>query len=149
MVHARALCLCLLLLFSCTNGPDEASSDDCMEDQRIEKESGLEFVDIECGTGDEAAGGTAVTVHYTGRLQSGEVFDSSLERGDPYEFPLGAGRVISGWDEGVVGMRTGGVRRLTVPPELGYGDSGFPPRIPPDATLIFEVELLEVTSPED
>lgn len=149
MVHVRALCLCLVLLLSCTNGPDEAISDDCMEDRRIEKESGLELVDIECGTGEEAAGGMAVSVHYTGRLQSGEVIDSSRERGAPYEFLLGAGRVVSGWDEGVVGMRTGGVRRLTLPPELGYGDSGFPPRIPPDVTLIFEIELLEVTSPED
>jgi FKBP-type peptidyl-prolyl cis-trans isomerase len=149
MVHARALCLCLLLLLSCTNGPEEAGSEDCMEDERVRKESGLELVDIECGSGEEAAGGMAATVHYTGRLESGEVFESSRERDGPYEFLLGAGRVISGWDEGVVGMRTGGVRRLTIPPELGYGHSGFPPRIPPDATLIFEVELLDVTSSED
>jgi FKBP-type peptidyl-prolyl cis-trans isomerase len=149
MVRARALCLCLLLLLSCTSGSEEAGSDECVEHERIEKESGLEFVDIECGTGEEAVGGTSVAVHYIGRLESGEVFDSSRERDDPYEFLLGAGQVIRGWDEGVAGMRTGGVRRLTIPSELAFGSSGFPPRIPPDATLVFEVELLEVTSPED
>jgi FKBP-type peptidyl-prolyl cis-trans isomerase len=149
MVLVRALCLCLLLLLSCTNGREEAGSDDCREGQRIEKESGLELVDVKCGTGEEAAGGTAVTVHYTGRLESGEVFDSSRERDDPYEFLLGAGRVISGWDEGIVGMRTGGVRRLTIPPGLAFGESGFPPRIPPNTTLIYDVELLDVTPPED
>ena len=149
MVHSRALCLSLLLMLSCTSGADDASPEDCTEDRRIEKESGLQLVDAECGTGEEATGGMAVTVHYTGRLENGVVFDSSRERDHPYEFLLGAGQVMSGWDEGVVGMRTGGVRRLTIPPELGYGESGFQPRIPPDATLIFEVELLDVTSPED
>jgi FKBP-type peptidyl-prolyl cis-trans isomerase FkpA len=144
----RVLSLLFVLILSCAGG-DESGTDECVENEPITKESGLGVVDLECGTGEEAVGGTAVTVGYVGRLETGEVFDSSRRRDRPYEFLLGAGQVIAGWDEGVAGMRAGGVRRLTIPPELGYGRDGFPPRIPPDATLVFEVELLDVRSPED
>lgn len=106
--------------------------------------SELKIEDLQVGAGDEAATGRTVDVHYTGWLTDGTKFDSSLDRGRPFSFPLGAGRVIQGWDRGVVGMRVGGKRKLTVPPELGYGAKGFPGAIPPNATLVFEVELLTV-----
>ncbi len=104
----------------------------------------LKVEDLVVGDGDEAVAGKKVSVHYTGTLTNGSKFDSSLDRGKPFEFPLGAGRVIKGWDQGVAGMKVGGKRKLTIPPELGYGSRGFPPVIPPDSTLIFEVELLGV-----
>jgi FKBP-type peptidyl-prolyl cis-trans isomerase len=97
------------------------------------------------GTGTEAQPGAKVQVHYTGWLTDGTKFDSSVDRNKPFEFPLGAGYVIRGWDEGVSGMKVGGQRRLTIPPELAYGKDGSPPVIPPNATLIFDVELLDVT----
>jgi FKBP-type peptidyl-prolyl cis-trans isomerase FkpA len=106
--------------------------------------SGLEIEDIKVGDGDTAAAGQHVTVHYTGWLTDGRKFDSSKDRGDPFDFPLGGRRVIAGWDEGVQGMRVGGVRKLTIPPELGYGARGAGGVIPPNATLVFEVELLGV-----
>jgi FKBP-type peptidyl-prolyl cis-trans isomerase FkpA len=98
--------------------------------------------DLQHGTGEEAKAGQTVSVHYVGTLTTGTKFDSSHDRGKPFEFPLGAGRVIKGWDIGVAGMKIGGKRRLTVPPHLGYGDRGFPGAIPPNSTLVFEVELL-------
>ena len=103
----------------------------------------LKFEDEVVGTGDTAEAGKNVTVHYTGTLITGEKFDSSVDRGQPLSFVLGAGRVIQGWDQGVVGMKVGGKRKLTIPPSLGYGEQGTGP-IPPSATLIFEVELLKV-----
>jgi FKBP-type peptidyl-prolyl cis-trans isomerase len=103
----------------------------------------LKIEDLEAGTGTEAAAGKTVAVHYTGWLTDGKRFDTSVGRG-PFEFTLGAGRVIAGWDRGVQGMRVGGKRKLTIPPELGYGAGGFPGAIPPNATLVFEVELLDV-----
>jgi peptidylprolyl isomerase len=106
--------------------------------------SGLQYQEIVVGEGQEAATGNRVQVHYTGRLEDGTQFDTSRDRGQPFEFTLGAGRVIQGWDEGIAGMREGGQRTLIIPPELGYGESGFPPVIPPNATLIFDVELIEV-----
>lgn len=96
------------------------------------------------GTGHEAVLGKNVHVHYTGWLVDGRKFDSSRDRGKPFSFPLGAGRVIQGWDKGVVGMKEGEKRKLTIPPELGYGARGAGRLIPPNATLIFEVELLHV-----
>jgi FKBP-type peptidyl-prolyl cis-trans isomerase len=99
--------------------------------------------DLEAGKGPEAVRGKTVEVHYTGWLTDGNRFDSSVG-GDPFSFRLGAGEVIEGWDRGVGGMRVGGKRKLTIPPELGYGRRGAPPVIPPDATLVFEVELLSV-----
>ncbi|GIK25466.1 MAG: peptidylprolyl isomerase [Rhodocyclales bacterium] len=106
--------------------------------------SGLIYDDITVGSGDAAALGQTVSVHYTGWLTDGTKFDSSKDRNEPFEFPLGAGYVIRGWDEGVQGMRVGGVRKLTIPPELGYGARGAGGVIPPNATLIFEVDLLEI-----
>ncbi len=101
--------------------------------------------DVTVGTGAEARPGQTVTVHYTGTLDDASKFDSSRDRGRPFSFLLGRGRVIQGWDQGVAGMKVGGVRKLVIPAELGYGDQGAPPVIPPGATLHFEVELLEVT----
>lgn len=111
--------------------------------------SGLQYEDINVGQGVEAKAGDHVSVHYTGWLQNtdgsaGSKFDSSKDRGDPFEFPLGAGHVIKGWDEGVQGMKIGGIRKLIIPAALGYGARGAGGVIPPNATLIFEVELLGV-----
>lgn len=106
--------------------------------------SGLKHVDLAAGSGDEAGAGKTVEVHYTGWLENGRKFDSSVDRGTPFSFKLGAGQVIRGWDEGVAGMKVGGKRRLTIPPELGYGARGAGGVIPPNAVLIFEVELLKV-----
>ena len=100
--------------------------------------------DLKVGTGAEAKAGNTVTVHYTGTLTDGKTFDSSKDRGKPFSFPLGKGRVIRGWDVGVAGMKIGGVRKLTIPPEEGYGASGAGDVIPPHATLLFEVELLGI-----
>ncbi|MGH2755675.1 MAG: FKBP-type peptidyl-prolyl cis-trans isomerase [Actinomycetota bacterium] len=108
-------------------------------------DSGLEITDTKCGDGEVAESGNTVEVHYVGTLEDGTQFDSSRERGEPFEFPLGSGMVIQGWDEGVVGMAVGGVRTLTIPPELGYGAEGAGDLIPPDSTLIFEIELLKVS----
>ncbi|MGQ5525243.1 FKBP-type peptidyl-prolyl cis-trans isomerase [Chitinimonas sp. PSY-7] len=100
--------------------------------------------DINTGTGAEAKAGQEATVHYTGWLLDGKKFDSSKDRGMPFSFPLGAGHVIKGWDQGVQGMKVGGVRKLTIPAELGYGARGAGGVIPPNATLVFEVELLDL-----
>lgn len=106
--------------------------------------SGLQYWDIVVGTGATAVAGSQVSVHYTGWLTSGEKFDSSVDRGQPFSFPLGAGQVIKGWDEGVAGMKVGGKRQLRIPPELGYGAAGAGGVIRANATLIFDVELLQV-----
>ncbi len=102
-------------------------------------------VDLVVGTGKEAKEGSKVKVHYTGFLQSGKKFESSHDKKKPYSFTVGAGQVIKGWDSGVVGMKVGGKRKLTIPPALAYGSKGSLPLIPPNATLIFEIELLDVT----
>ncbi|MEJ2307723.1 MAG: FKBP-type peptidyl-prolyl cis-trans isomerase [Gammaproteobacteria bacterium] len=107
-------------------------------------DSGLKIEDLEEGSGETATTGMTVTVHYTGWLENGTRFDSSLDRNDPLQFGLGRGMVIRGWDEGVAGMKVGGKRKLTIPPHLGYGTAGAGGVIPPNATLIFEVELLDV-----
>jgi FKBP-type peptidyl-prolyl cis-trans isomerase FkpA len=104
----------------------------------------LKTEDTKVGTGDEAVTGKSVTVHYTGWLTDGTKFDSSKDHGQPFTFQLGAGQVIKGWDQGVVGMKVGGVRKLTIPSSLAYGDRGAGGVIPPGATLVFEVELLAV-----
>lgn len=104
----------------------------------------LKITDLKVGDGAEAVAGQTVTVHYTGWLMDGTKFDSSVDRGEPFSFPLGAGRVIRGWDEGVAGMKVGGKRELIIPPHMGYGSRGAGGVIPPNATLKFEVELLGV-----
>jgi FKBP-type peptidyl-prolyl cis-trans isomerase FkpA len=104
----------------------------------------LKSEDLKVGTGVEATPGKTVTVHYVGTLANGSKFDSSRDRNEGFTFRLGAGQVIQGWDQGVAGMKVGGLRKLTIPPELGYGARGFPPVIPPNSTLVFEVELLQV-----
>ena len=110
----------------------------------IETLSGLQYLDLVKGSGREAHLGETASVHYTGWLKDGTKFDSSLDRGQPFQFRLGAGRVIKGWDEGVVGMNIGSKRKLIIPPHLGYGKRGAGRVIPPNATLIFEVELLDL-----
>ncbi|MET3134074.1 FKBP-type peptidyl-prolyl cis-trans isomerase FkpA [Oxalobacteraceae bacterium GrIS 1.11] len=115
----------------------------------ITTESGLQYIEVVVGEGAQAQAGQNVVVHYTGWLRNddgskGSKFDSSKDRNDPFEFPLGAGRVIQGWDEGVQGMKIGGTRQLIIPSALGYGARGAGGAIPPNATLIFDVELLSV-----
>jgi FKBP-type peptidyl-prolyl cis-trans isomerase len=109
-------------------------------------EGKLEIKDLVVGTGTVAKTGDGVSVHYVGTLADGKEFDSSKKHGKPFDFPLGRGRVIKGWDQGVAGMKVGGKRKLVIPPSLAYGPGGSPPVIPPNATLTFEVELLGVTS---
>src|SRR5580700_6103379 len=121
---------------------------DAATNQVIEMPNGLKYTDTKAGDGAAATPGNKVSVHYTGWLSDngakGKKFDSSVDRGQPFQFTLGARQVIAGWDEGVAGMKVGGTRTLTIPPELGYGARGAPGAIPPNATLIFDVELLQV-----
>ncbi len=112
----------------------------------VQTDSGLIYIDVVLGTGDVAEPGTRVTVHYTGMLTiDNSVFDSSVERGQPFQFALGAGNVIDGWEEGVAGMKVGGKRHLIIPPDLAYGERGFGDVIPPDSYLTFDVDLLDVS----
>ena len=104
--------------------------------------SGLWYTDVTTGQGAEAEPGRTVRVHYTGWLPNGKKFDSSRDRGEPFAFTLGAGQVITGWDEGVKGMKVGGRRKLVLPPSMAYGEAGAPPDIPPGSTLVFDVEVL-------
>ena len=121
---------------------------DAADNQVTEMPDGLKYTDSKTGDGATAKSGNKVSVHYTGWLSDngakGKKFDSSVDRGQPFQFTLGAKQVIAGWDEGVAGMKVGGKRTLTIPPELGYGSRGAPGAIPPNATLIFDVELLQV-----
>lgn len=141
---------CLALAFACSKTqPTATAATTTTKEQNVPAaqpamKSELQMEDLQTGTGAEAVAGKTVAVHYTGTLTDGKKFDSSLDRGQPFEFPLGAGRVIQGWDQGVAGMKVGGKRRLTIPAPLAYGDRGVPGVIPPNATLVFEVELLAV-----
>ena len=120
---------------------------DRKDEQVVETATGLGYVDLVQGAGAQPKTGDTVSVHYTGWLKSGAKFDSSVDRGTPFEFPVGKGRVIKGWDEGVISMKVGGKRKLIIPAHLGYGDRGAGGVIPPGATLIFEVELLGIVDP--
>jgi FKBP-type peptidyl-prolyl cis-trans isomerase len=111
----------------------------------VKTDSGLQYWDIKVGTGDEAKDGSHVKVHYTGWFTDGKKFDSSVDAHQPYEFTIGKGDVIKGWDEGVTGMKVGGKRQLRIPPELAYGAAGYKTIVPPDATLIFDIQLLAVS----
>jgi peptidylprolyl isomerase len=115
-----------------------------MANEEVTTPSGLKYVDETIGDGAEPKAGQTVTVHYTGTLEDGKKFDSSKDRNQPFEFTIGVGQVIKGWDEGVMTMKVGGKRKLIIPAELGYGTRGAGGVIPPNATLLFDVELLEV-----
>ncbi|TVQ08005.1 MAG: FKBP-type peptidyl-prolyl cis-trans isomerase [Leptolyngbya sp. DLM2.Bin27] len=121
-----------------------AEADDVTEETLTTTDSGLQYVDLKEGTGAMPQAGQRVTVHYTGTLEDGTKFDSSRDRGRPFTFQIGVGQVIKGWDEGVGTMRVGGQRKLVIPAELGYGSRGAGGVIPPNATLLFDVELLRI-----
>lgn len=146
-------CLTALSLLFAACGDDSTeggggggTADGCETGATVTTESGLEYEDLECGDGDEVARGDAVTVHYTGTLENGDEFDSS-RGGEPATFTLESGSLIEGWVEGIPGMKEGGRRELTIPPDLGYGEAGNPPVIPGGATLVFDVEVIEVQKP--
>ncbi|MFL5342404.1 MAG: FKBP-type peptidyl-prolyl cis-trans isomerase [Gemmataceae bacterium] len=142
------LCLSVACAATDANTNDDANKDkektDKTEPNYTTTKSGLKYADLAEGTGDKAQAGDTVDVHYTGRLKDGTKFDSSLDRGQPISFRLGAGRVIKGWDEGIAGMRVGGKRKLVIPPDLAYGKEGRPPVIPANAELQFDVELVKI-----
>ena len=141
MLYRIVCALMIVLATACSSGqPTPAASGG----QEVTTPSGLKYTDEVVGTGKQPQPGQTAVVHYTGWTMDGKKFDSSKDKNQPFQFPLGAGRVIKGWDEGVATMKVGGKRILIVPPELGYGARGFPPVIPPNATLKFEVELLDV-----
>jgi FKBP-type peptidyl-prolyl cis-trans isomerase FkpA len=137
--------LAILLAVAVAGAGQTTKPGGAMDEKVVTTPSGLKYVDLVVGTGPEAQKGQTVAVHYTGWLTDGKKFDSSVDRGQPFSFPLGGGRVIKGWDEGVAGMKVGGKRKLMIPPQLGYGERGTGGGlIPPNAELIFEVQLLEI-----
>lgn len=141
-MNTRALLvLASLAIFPACSKVDEPGQQNFTPTYTVQK---LEIVDETVGTGREAKTGDHVRVHYTGTLTNGEKFDSSRDRNEPFPFTLGKGEVIKGWDQGVVGMKVGGKRKLTIPSDLAYGDKGSPPKIPGGATLKFDVELIGI-----
>ena len=146
----RVHSLLLAMILSACGSAGEKSDGEFASDLGIDPASltslpsGLRYQDLSSGQGAEATSGSTAVVHYTGWLPSGKKFDSSRDAGQPFAFRIGAGQVIAGWDEGVAGMKVGGRRKLVIPAELGYGAAGAPPVIPPNSTLVFDVELLEV-----
>jgi FKBP-type peptidyl-prolyl cis-trans isomerase len=126
-----------------TNAPTKVTGDG------VKTDSGLQYWEIKIGFGPFAKAGDHVKVHYTGWLVTGKKFDSSVDANQPYEFTLGKGEVIKGWDEGVAGMKVGGKRQLRITPELAYGEAGHPPQIPQNSTLIFDVRLLAISPPKE
>ena len=133
----RSQMIALLVAATCAGA-------DAAQPKTVTLPSGLKYVDVKPGSGARAKAGDMVRVHYIGMLTNGTTFDSSRDRGQPFDFALGSGQVIRGWDEGVAGMRVGGLRKLIVPPALGYGDQGAGDKIPPNATLVFTIELLAI-----
>lgn len=131
-----------LILFIFTGGCTKKAGDETGKE--VTTASGLKYVDEKLGDGPSPQQGQVVSVHYTGTLQDGTKFDSSRDRNQPIEFPIGTGRVIKGWDEGIMSMKVGGKRKLIIPPNLAYGPGGIPGVIPPNSTLLFDVELMAV-----
>jgi peptidylprolyl isomerase len=150
---ATTLALAAALAVGCEHAPEKAGTDtgaagekkaSPMAENLETTPSGLQYSDIKVGTGASPKVGQTAVVHYTGTLMDGKKFDSSKDRGQPFQFALGRGQVIKGWDEGVATMKVGGIRKLVIPPDLAYGSRGAGGVIPPNATLNFEVELLEI-----
>ncbi|MGH2697651.1 MAG: FKBP-type peptidyl-prolyl cis-trans isomerase [Actinomycetota bacterium] len=135
------LVVVVMILASCS-GTDETAAE--CEEEPVESESGLRYEDIVCGSGEEATGGTSVTIEYRAEVADGAEFASSDDQGGEFTFPLGRGQVITGLDEGVRSMKVGGTRLLTLPPDLAYGDAGFPPDVGADQTVVYEVTLVDV-----
>lgn len=134
----------VIMMLSLSFTISASSKEDKKMSETQKTDSGLQYIVIEEGTGDRAVAGKKIKVHYTGKLEDGTEFDSSVKRGQPIEFILGVGQVIKGWDEGIALMKVGGKSQLIIPPELGYGAAGAGNVIPPNSVLIFDVELVEV-----